>query len=73
MIAEHRDYRHLYKGTVKGTDGSVAVILIKDGMLQPLRQCWQLYTDGTFEVSVSLSTYVCKSALVVLPNILLNR
>lgn len=49
-LQHYHPMKNFYTGCAVGTDGSIALIFIHDRMLQPLSECKQLFTDGTFDV-----------------------
>lgn len=52
MIKDDPKLKHLFKGIVRGDDGSIGIMLIHDEMLLPLAKCTQLFGDGTFDVRI---------------------
>lgn len=40
----------IYRGMAESEDDGCALIFVHPDMIQPLRECTQLYVDGTFKV-----------------------
>lgn len=48
---------NIYRGSVEGDDGDIALLFISDPMLEVLNTAEEIYIDGTFKVILNYYTH----------------
>ena len=57
MLLIDEEYKNIYKGYVKATDGSEALIFASDYIIKILNDAEEIFHDGTFEVFTFIGNF----------------